>query len=142
MMLIFTLFIIVAAIGTIATLVVGRKKVEQTETSQGTAYRSKGKVSLGKSIIIGVVTAILYIIVLGVAALISAKTFDAFIYIVFAYFGWKTLNRIQSAMFVWMPLIGWVIYFVVKFILSAIIGAFVAPVVIGKGIYNKVESLV
>lgn len=29
MMLIFTLFIIVAAIGTIATLVVGRKKVEQ-----------------------------------------------------------------------------------------------------------------
>ena len=73
------------------------------------------------------------------AALISLKTFDAFIYIVFAYFGWKMLNRIQPAMFIWMPLIGWAIYFAVKFILSALIGAFVAPVVIAKKIFYMVN---
>jgi hypothetical protein len=35
-----------------------------------------------------------------------------------------------------MPLIGWAIYFVFKFILSVLIGHFIAPFYIGKRISN------
>lgn len=121
-----TFFIIVAVAGMIGTLTLYKKNGKQ-------------KPSIGKCIIIGALTAIIYIAVLAVAGYISSQTFDAFIYIVFAYFGWKMLNRVQPAMFIWMPLIGWAIYFAVKFILSAVIGAFVAPVVIAKKIFYMVN---
>lgn len=55
-----------------------------------------------------------------------------------AYFGWGALNKIQPAMFVWMPLAGWAIYFFVKFLLSYVIGIFVAPYKIGTEIANKI----
>lgn len=137
-MIILTLFIIIAVASMIGTFTLYKKDREKGKSSERISD-GKQKPSIGKSILIGLLTAILYIAVLVVAALISLKTFDAFIYIVFAYFGWKMLNRIQPAMFIWMPLIGWAIYFAVKFILSALIGAFVAPVVIAKKIFYMVN---
>lgn len=54
-----------------------------------------------------------------------------------SYFGWKALNKIQPTMFLWMPLMGWLVYFLIKFFLSAAVGLFVAPFVIGKFIGTK-----
>lgn len=53
--------------------------------------------------------------------------------ILFGYFfagvpwGWSALNKITPNIFLFMPLIGWVIYFVIKFVLSLMIGMFVTP---------------
>ncbi len=57
-----------------------------------------------------------------------------------AVFGWQALNSIQPAMFIWMSWTGWIIYFCVKFILSAMIGLFVAPFKIGKWIAGAISG--
>lgn len=54
------------------------------------------------------------------------------------YFGWNVLNRIQPSMFLWMSWIGWIFYFVIKFVLAVAIGAFVAPIVLGKQLAEKI----
>lgn len=41
--------------------------------------------------------------------------------------GWSALNRITPNIFLIMPIIGWVIYFIVKLWLSLLIGVFVMP---------------
>lgn len=51
-----------------------------------------------------------------------------------SYFGWKSLTRIQPAMFVTMPLAGWMWYFIVKFLLSIVAGVIVTPYFISKHI--------
>ena len=79
--------------------------------------------------------AVLYLVIWGIMVALTSthSTVIAFIYIaLFTYFGWKALNRITPDIFLWMPLIGWVIYYVVKFILSIIVGMFVAPFQIAK----------
>jgi len=60
--------------------------------------------------------------------------------ILLTYFGWKALNKIQPSIFLFMPLIGWFIYFVAKWLLSMLVGSFVAPFVIGKKIADKVHE--
>ena len=57
-----------------------------------------------------------------------------------AVFGWKALNSIQPAMFIWMSWTGWIIYFCVKFILSTMIGVFVAPFKLGKLIAGAISG--
>ncbi len=39
-------------------------------------------------------------------------------------YGWKVLNMITPAIFVWMPFIGWVIYIIVKVAAAAVVGVF------------------
>ena len=51
-----------------------------------------------------------------------------------AFFGWKSLNRIQPAMFIWMSGAGWLAYFFIKSLLAIVIGFFVAPITISKKI--------
>lgn len=58
-----------------------------------------------------------------------------------AYFGWKALNKITPDIFLWMSIGGWAIYFLIKGLLSAIIGAFVAPFQIGIMISNKINEI-
>jgi hypothetical protein len=41
--------------------------------------------------------------------------------------GWSALNRITPNIFLFMPLIGWLIYFAIKFGISLMIGMFVTP---------------
>lgn len=53
--------------------------------------------------------------------------------------GWSTLNKITPNIFLFMPVIGWVIYFVVKFIISIMIGMFVTPFKI-YGIINGLKQ--
>ncbi len=87
--------------------------------------------------------AVLYAIIWGIMVALTAtdSTVIAFIYMaVFSYFGWKALNRITPDIFLFMPLIGWVIYFVAKFILAIIVGMFVAPFQIAKKISSSVQE--
>lgn len=58
------------------------------------------------------------------------------------YFGWQSLNKITPKIFLWMPLAGWAIYFLVKGLLSIIVGAFIAPFWLGKKISSVVMEYV
>ncbi len=42
--------------------------------------------------------------------------------------GWKALNRITPNVFLFLPIIGWVVYFVIKISLSSFIGVFLLPI--------------
>ena len=42
--------------------------------------------------------------------------------------GWKALNRITPNIFLFLPIIGWVVYFVIKIFLSSVIGIFLLPI--------------
>ena len=44
---------------------------------------------------------------------------------IFAFYGWKALSAITPNIFLIMPIVGWVIYFVVKATLSIVVGIFV-----------------
>lgn len=46
--------------------------------------------------------------------------------------GWKTLTRITPAVFLFLPIIGWVFYFIVKLLLSLCIGLVMLPIRIVK----------
>lgn len=52
--------------------------------------------------------------------------------------GWSFLNRITPQIFLFMPIIGWVIYFVTKFVVSLMVGMFVTPFKI-YGIINGLK---
>jgi len=55
-------------------------------------------------------------------------------YIVFTYVfcgivpGWKTLTGITSGVFLFLPIIGWVLYLIVKLLLSLCVGLVMFPV--------------
>ena len=54
--------------------------------------------------------------------------------------GWKTLNKLTSNYFLFLPLIGWAIYFLIKLIASIHVGFFVTPFRIIKKI-NRLKVL-
>lgn len=51
--------------------------------------------------------------------------------------GWKSLTMIQPNIFLIMPLVGWVIYFVIKGLISLLLGIFILPYRIAKFIISK-----
>lgn len=51
--------------------------------------------------------------------------------------GWKFIDFITPDLFVWMPLAGWIIYFIVKFIISAFLGIFIVPYHAAKKIMGE-----
>lgn len=56
--------------------------------------------------------------------------------------GWKALNRIQPSMFLVMSWMGWLIYFLIKTLLSIFIGAFVTPYVLSSKIAGVIQEYV
>ena len=54
-------------------------------------------------------------------------------------FGWKALNRLTPNIFLFLPFIGWVIYFGLKIWLAWMIGIFVCPFMIYKSIKRMKE---
>ena len=83
-----------------------------------------------------VMSIVIALVIWGITVALWTSEGEAALIVILAcsFFGWKALNSIQPAMFIWMSWLGWIIYFCVKFILSAIIGLFVAPFKIGKRI--------
>ena len=57
-----------------------------------------------------------------------------------SFFGWRVLNRIQPAMFLWMSWVGWLVYFVVKFFIAVAIGFFIAPFIFGKKLAGSIQD--
>ena len=60
--------------------------------------------------------------------------------------GWKFLNRITPQVFLFLPIIGWIIYFILKFMGAWIVGPFVLPFRLYKDIkrfieLNKIEEI-
>ena len=53
--------------------------------------------------------------------------------------GWRFLNRITADYFLFLPIIGWLIYFVVKFLISGCLGVFILPYRIYKNITRLKE---
>ena len=86
-----------------------------------------------------------YVLIWGLLFLAMGIDFfpmAAVVLLVCAFFGWKALNRITPNIFLFMSFAGWIVYFLIKGILSVIIGAFVAPFKIAQMIVNKVgESI-
>lgn len=54
--------------------------------------------------------------------------------------GWRFLNKITPAMFIWMPLVGWLIYFSVKLVLSYFIGLIALPIELVRDIRTLKEA--
>ncbi len=54
--------------------------------------------------------------------------------------GWKKLSSIQPRMFVFLPLIGWLIYFSIKFFLSVFVGCFTMPIQLFRA-YKELRAL-
>ena len=90
-----------------------------------------------------VITAICAVLIWGLMYLfiqINAEPITLIMAVICAYFGWRALNRIQPAMFIWMSWVGWLIYFFVKLFISVAIGFFIAPYHIGKSIGGKIHD--
>ena len=85
----------------------------------------------------------LYLIVLGIFLIMVELTGAAagIAFVVLAYFGWRALSKIQPQMFIIMPVGGWLIYILVKGLLSIMIGIFVAPFVIARKINGKLRDM-
>lgn len=90
--------------------------------------------SIGGRVVLTIVFAAIIYGILMAALQSESSVVLVIIFIVCGYFGWKSLNRITPDLFVWMPLASWAIYYLVKGLLSIIIGAFIAPIWIGKKI--------
>jgi hypothetical protein len=54
--------------------------------------------------------------------------------------GWVALNKIRPNIFLFLPIIGWVIYFIVKFVLSYFVGLVAFPINIYKTIKELKEN--
>lgn len=92
-----------------------------------------------------VVTIVSAVVIYGLILLLV--NLDSFIValIIFgfcAFFGWRALNFITPNIFLIMPLAGWVVYFIIKGILSFFIGFIVAPFQIGAIISKSVSKAV
>lgn len=59
------------------------------------------------------------------------------LFLVFGIFGWKTLAAIQPSMFLFPPIVGWLLYFFIKGFLSLIVGIFAAPIQVARAIREK-----
>lgn len=55
-------------------------------------------------------------------------------------FGWSALNKITPQVFLFLPFFGWFIYFIIKFVLSMVIGIFVCPYRLYTGI-KRVKAI-
>jgi hypothetical protein len=53
--------------------------------------------------------------------------------------GWRYLNKITPHFFLFLPIIGWIIYFFVKYAISAMIGPFILPYIIYKDVKRYFE---
>lgn len=96
---------------------------------------------VGKAGLIVVLYAIIFGLVMLTVEIFSGFEYIGLIYgLVFGVFGWKALNKIQPNIFLIMPIVGWVIFFVVKGALSVVVGIFVAPFVIAKKVTESIQN--
>ncbi len=94
---------------------------------------------VGKLVIIAVSAVIVYGLLM---VFLSTRIMFLFIptLILCGFFGWKALNKITPNIFLVMGIGAWAIYYLVKGLLSIMIGAVISPIVIAKMITDKVTK--
>lgn len=111
-------------------------KMEEKKSFNEFLCSSAGRVGM-----IVVFYAIILLLLLGCMTIFENSTYAPLIIaVVLGFFGWKSLNKIQPDIFLFMPIIGWVIYFFIKGALSIVIGTFVAPFILAKYVANSVQQ--
>ena len=88
-----------------------------------------------------IVTILLYAVwaaLLTVMANVNSEVFTWVIIIVCVAIGWKCVTSIQPRMFLFLPVIGWVIYFAVKFFVSLFAGLALTPWQAAKWLFLRV----
>ena len=94
-------------------------------------------------IVLMIVLYIVYVVAIFAFVAVLGKNrgfmmpFTALLMVVTTFFGWKALTKIQPRMFVFMPGIGWALYFGIKTFLALCIGWFVTPYQFAKTILRK-----
>jgi hypothetical protein len=119
--------------------------LQRNENLKKLAFKNLGNLGIG--VVIGIVLMIFEIkvgivtfsgvgdCIIGIIAFIILGIAVAGIPI-----GWKSLNKITPNIFIWLPLIGWVIYFIVKICLSFFVGIFVLFINTIKGLIQYLKS--
>ena len=90
-----------------------------------------------------VIIAVMYVVIFGLMLGALGTNNNILMFIVTAacvYFGWRALDNFRPNIILMMPLAGWAIYYVIKFVLSIFIGEFVAPFQIAKMITNAIQK--
>ena len=88
-----------------------------------------------------VITVVLYALWFGILTLMSAVHNDIFTGVmafIIVIAGWKGITSIQPRMFLFMPIVGWILYFGVKLVASVFAGIFLAPWYLAKWIFLRV----
>lgn len=85
-----------------------------------------------KQIIKSLVLAAVAAVVVFIIAMDEGAELPASFLFALAPFGWIALNKITPSFFLFMPIIGWVIYFIFKLILSMMVGIVALPYKIVK----------
>ena len=57
--------------------------------------------------------------------------------LIMAVAGWRFINFITPSFFLWLPLGGWIIYFIIKFLISSMLGIFILPYHVAKLILDR-----
>ena len=76
-----------------------------------------GIMELGKVVVVAV-----GLFILGIAFGLDVSKA---LFVMCVPYGWGALNKVTPNLFIWMPFIGWVIYFILKLTLAAVVGVFV-----------------
>lgn len=112
-----------------------------TKTSTASPFLTFLAGKAGKVLMIIVFAAIIWGIMLA-----AINTTNEYICLILAlglgYFGWRALNRITPQTFMWMHGASWIMYFVIKGVISVLIGYFVAPFWIAKRISERVMKYI
>ena len=83
------------------------------------------------------ITSIIISVVLMVAGIFLIRNPLGFLLAGIPY-GWALLNKITPNIFLWMPIVGWIIYFFVKLLLAYLIGIVALPI----KLYQWIKELV
>ncbi len=89
------------------------------------------------------ITAVSALIIYGILVIALQSNSQVVLFItlaVCAIFGWKALNRITPNIFIIGTTNFWLGYFLIKGLLSMLIGALIAPFQIGKMISDKLSE--
>ncbi len=82
--------------------------------------------AVGRVIIFVVCYAVVFGLILGASAL-ENPVIVMIVMIPLIIFGWRFINWITPSMFIWMSWTGWLIYFIIKLMVSVLLGAFIVP---------------
>lgn len=87
-----------------------------------------------KEIIKSLVVAAIIAVVVFIIAKDEGAEVPASLLFALAPFGWIALNKITPSFFLFMPIIGWIIYFVFKLFISIMVGMVALPYKVIKSI--------